>query len=201
MFSDKKKKRSNLHVDTLIGEGTRLNGDVVFTGGLHVEGRIAGNVVSEEGQRNSLLVISQQGEILGDVQAPNVVISGTVQGSIWVAGCVELMTTAKVTGNIYYNRIEMAMGAEINGQLVHMPEEEFDKPAPALARDNDMPPRLAIEGGAEQDDGATPRFAEESHTITIESSMVDKGERLYDALAESEDKSAASGAATTKLTV
>lgn len=112
------KKSGTAKIDTLIGENTEIIGDVRFSGGLHVDGTIKGNVISSN-DPNAMLMLSEHGRIEGEVQVPNVVLNGAVAGDVHVAERIELATQAKVNGNVYYNLIEMAMGAEVNGNLVH----------------------------------------------------------------------------------
>ena len=97
-------------------------GDVKFAGGLHVDGTVKGNVVSDD-DPSSVLTLSETGTIEGDVRVPNVVLNGTVVGDVHAAQHIELAANARITGNVYYNLIEMAMGAEVNGNLVHATEE------------------------------------------------------------------------------
>jgi cytoskeletal protein CcmA (bactofilin family) len=108
-------------VDTLIGQHTELRGDVVYEGGLHVDGKIKGNVVAEN-ESSTILVLSEGGSIEGEVKVPYIVINGTVNGDLHAHESVELGAKARINGNVYYNKIEMAMGAEVNGSLVHIDE-------------------------------------------------------------------------------
>ncbi|MET0656673.1 MAG: polymer-forming cytoskeletal protein, partial [Steroidobacteraceae bacterium] len=103
-------------IDTLIGAGTRIEGDVHFAGGLHVDGHVRGNVQSSA-RADDTLSVSDSGVIEGSVAAPHVVLNGAVHGDIWATARVELGATARVSGNVYYGLIEMAIGAEINGKL------------------------------------------------------------------------------------
>lgn len=112
------KKSGTAKIDTLIGQNTEIIGDVRFKGGLHVDGIIRGNVIAGE-DTDAMLMVSEHGRIEGEVRVPNVVLNGSVTGDVYVAERIELATQAKVTGNVYYNLIEMAMGAEVNGNLVH----------------------------------------------------------------------------------
>lgn len=114
----KKPKVAGAKVDTIIGQQTRIEGDVHFTGGLHVDGVIKGNIVAEAGS-DSVLTVSEHGSIEGDVQVPTVILNGTVTGDVRSGDRIELSTKAEVKGNVYYNLIEMAMGAAVNGSLVH----------------------------------------------------------------------------------
>ena len=87
MFKPKQTKNAN--VGTLIGPKTRINGDVEFTGGLHCDGYINGNVKGDSNE-NTFLSVSQQGAIEGSVIAPNVILNGIVKGDIDATGRVEL---------------------------------------------------------------------------------------------------------------
>jgi len=118
----KKKSFTSARIDTLIGQGTEINGDLVFTGGLHVDGKITGNVVAEEGS-SSILILSEFGHIEGDVKVPNMVLNGKIVGDVFGSTRVELAPKSRINGSVYYNLIEMAIGAEVNGGLVHQPSD------------------------------------------------------------------------------
>ncbi len=124
MFNRNKSKTHR--IDTLVGPSTRIIGDVHFTGGFHVDGFVKGNV-DAPGDSGSTLSISDGGVVEGSVAVPNVVLSGTVKGDILAHVRLELGATARVEGNVYYGLIEMAIGAEINGKLVHEPPQESGK--------------------------------------------------------------------------
>lgn len=124
MFGQGKKvKAVSAKVDTIVGQQTQIEGDVRFSGGLHVDGRIRGNVIAEDGSA-SVLTISEHGRIEGDVQVPNVILNGSVQGDVRSDERIELAAKARVTGDVYYSLIEMAMGAEVNGSLVHRADSD-----------------------------------------------------------------------------
>lgn len=120
MFFGKNKNRNNAQIDTLIGGSTELRGDVYFKDGLHIDGVVKGNVVAEG--EHSMLTMSEQGRIEGEVRVRNIVLNGEVVGDVYASEHIELAPAARVTGNVYYNLIEMAMGAEVNGKLVHRAE-------------------------------------------------------------------------------
>ena len=117
----RKKGFSSARIDTLIGQGTVITGDLVFSGGLHVDGTIKGNVAAEEGS-TALLILSEFGKIEGEVTVPNMVLNGEIVGDVFGSTRVELAPKARVKGSVYYNLIEMAIGAEVNGGLVHQPQ-------------------------------------------------------------------------------
>ena len=118
----KRKRIKPSRIDSLIGQQTILHGDVRFNGGLHVDGTIRGNVTADDDSR-SVLTLSEQGTIEGEVRVPNIILNGSVLGDVHAVERVELASNARVTGNVYYSLIEMAMGAEVNGNLLHAVEE------------------------------------------------------------------------------
>ena len=112
------KKRKATRIDTLVGQHTEIQGDVRFAGGLHVDGTVKGNVIAENDGR-SMLSLSECGTIEGEVNVPYVVLNGVVIGDVHSSEHVELASKARITGNVYYNLIEMSIGSEVNGKLVH----------------------------------------------------------------------------------
>ena len=122
-------------LETLIGANSEINGDLIFTGGLVVEGRVRGNLICREGDQGAL-TLSKDGVIEGNVEVAHQVLDGTVVGDVVATEYVALKEHARITGNVRYNFLEMAVGAEVNGQLVHAGSE------PAR-------PRLAAEQSAE----------------------------------------------------
>lgn len=112
------RKRKVTRIDSLIGQQTEINGEIVFTGGLHIDGKIEGNITAEDNS-GAVLTVSEQGIITGDIRVPNIILNGTVRGNVYAEEHIELALNARVMGNVYYNLIEMAMGAEVNGSLVH----------------------------------------------------------------------------------
>jgi len=116
-----KKNSRHTVVETLIGSNSKVSGDLHFNGGCHIDGTVNGNV-SADPDTESALSISEIGSVDGGVTVPYVVLNGIVKGDVFASQRVELGSTARVIGNVYYNLIEMAIGAEINGKLVHQPE-------------------------------------------------------------------------------
>ena len=104
-------------IDTLIGSGSVLQGDLEFTGGLRVDGHIKGHVSAQDTSKGTL-VLSETGVVEGDINVPHVVVNGTVSGNIVSSGHVELQANAKITGDIHYKAVEMELGAVLNGSLV-----------------------------------------------------------------------------------
>ena len=110
-------EKNSARIDTLIGRSARIQGDVEFSGGLHIDGQVTGNVRVVPGGAASVFV-SEHGLIEGSVEAPHVVLNGTVNGDIIATERVVLGAKARVRGNVSYGVIEMALGAEITGRLI-----------------------------------------------------------------------------------
>ncbi len=105
-------------IDTLIGAGTTVTGDIVFSGGLRIDGEVRGNVRATDDQA-STLVVSEHARIEGEVVVSHVVINGTVIGPVVSKGLLELQAKARITGDVEYHSIEMHLGAVVQGRLVH----------------------------------------------------------------------------------
>jgi cytoskeletal protein CcmA (bactofilin family) len=129
----KKPKSASTKVDTIIGQQTRIEGNIHFSGGLHIDGLVKGGVIAEA-DSTSVLTVSEHGSIEGDVRVPTVILNGKVTGDVRSAERIELAAKARVDGDVYYNLIEMAMGAAVNGSLVH--NAETDSSVLAFEREN-----------------------------------------------------------------
>jgi len=116
--STKPSSRDGQAVDTLIGPQVTIRGDIAFSGGLYVEGRIVGSVTAVDGER-AVLMLAEQGSIEGEVHAPIVMIDGRLEGDVHATERVELAAKARVTGNVHYRVVEMHAGAQLTGRLVH----------------------------------------------------------------------------------
>ena len=117
MFSKNAPKTPN-RIDSLVGAGTKVEGNVAFSGGLRVDGEIRGNVMAI-GDQSSTLVISEYARIEGEITVSHLVVNGTVVGPLHSTGFLELQTKARVTGDVEYNTIEMHLGAVVQGRLIH----------------------------------------------------------------------------------
>jgi cytoskeletal protein CcmA (bactofilin family) len=116
----KRKSAKSAAINTLIGSNTTVQGDLQVSGGCHVDGRVVGNVTTAAGAQG-FLSVSEQGAIEGSVDVAHVLLNGLVSGDILARERVELGPKARVTGNVQYGIIEMTLGAEINGKLIHLP--------------------------------------------------------------------------------
>jgi cytoskeletal protein CcmA (bactofilin family) len=116
---DKKSSRNGTNtVETLIGPRVVIKGDIEFSGGLYVEGRIVGKIIAVEAN-TAVITVAEQGHVEGEVHSPIVIIAGALTGDVHASERIELAPTAKVQGNIYYKVVEMAAGATLTGRLIH----------------------------------------------------------------------------------
>lgn len=118
MFGQSNAKPGEFQCDTLISNKTTLVGDIHFSGGLHIDGRVKGNLIAEDGS-NAVVRISDQGRVEGEIRSPRAIVNGHIEGNLFVDQHIELAEKAKVDGDIHYTAIQMVMGAQVNGRLVH----------------------------------------------------------------------------------
>jgi cytoskeletal protein CcmA (bactofilin family) len=117
MFTKNPSKPQN-RIDSLIGVGTRIEGNVSFRGGLRIDGEVVGNVTAAADQA-STLVVSEQATINGEIRVSHLVVNGAVAGPILSSEFLELQPNARVTGDVQYNTLEVHLGAIVDGKLLH----------------------------------------------------------------------------------
>lgn len=118
MFFNRKNSKPQSRIDSLIGAGTRIEGNITFSGGLRIDGAVTGSVCAEKGQSGTL-VVSEQARVEGEINVAHVVINGTVTGPVCASESLELLPNAHVTGDVEYFQLEMQQGAVVEGRLVH----------------------------------------------------------------------------------
>jgi len=122
MFRSKQPNKPQSRIDSLIGVGTRIEGNITFTGGLRVDGEIIGNVTAVPDQP-STLVVSEQARIEGEIRVSHLVVNGAITGPVYTAEFLELQSRSRVMGDVHYNTLEMHLGAIVEGRLVHRSSE------------------------------------------------------------------------------
>jgi cytoskeletal protein CcmA (bactofilin family) len=120
MFNKTSKPQNR--IDSLIGATTRIEGNVIFTGGLRVDGMVRGNISSVAEQPGTLMV-SAEARIDGEVQAAHIVVNGSINGPVHAMETLELQAGSKVKGDVFYKSLEIHQGAVVEGRLVHHPAE------------------------------------------------------------------------------
>jgi cytoskeletal protein CcmA (bactofilin family) len=122
MFERKRSRPPQKRIDSLIGAGTTVRGDVKFSGGLRIDGTVDGKVSTIDNQPGTL-VISEQAKVVGEVHVSHVVINGSVKGPVIAKDYLELQANARVDGDVSYRTLEMHVGAIVQGKLGHAQPE------------------------------------------------------------------------------
>ena len=143
MWGNKDKIRSS-KIETLIGHDIEIRGDVKFNGGLHLDGKIIGNAIAENGS-NSVFIVSDKGCVEGDISVSYAIINGEVVGNVYASEKLELSGRARITGDVHYSLLEMASGAEVNGKMVHESEKKLLEHHVVDDNDNDNGHVQAVE--------------------------------------------------------
>lgn len=123
MFGKSNEKPYN-SIDTLVGVKTDLKGDISFSGGLRIDGKVKGNITAKADDAKSVLVLSEHAVVVGNITVPHMVVNGSIKGHVRASERIELQSKANITGDVTYKLLEMALGASINGSLIR---EEGDK--------------------------------------------------------------------------
>lgn len=114
------------NIDTLISSKVEIRGDVHFSGGVQIDGKVYGNVIASDNS-NAFIQITDLGFVQGDIRVPQVVVNGRVEGNVYSSKHLELAEKATIAGDVYYNMIEMVMGATVNGSMVHNVDQVGEK--------------------------------------------------------------------------
>lgn len=105
-------------INTIISQNTVVKGDLSFSDGLYLEGKVIGNIVGNK-ENNATLTISREGKVKGNIKTTNLILDGMIMGDVHASGTVQLAAKARIIGSVYYKLLEMEVGAEVNGPLIH----------------------------------------------------------------------------------
>jgi cytoskeletal protein CcmA (bactofilin family) len=106
-------------MDTLIGASTRIDGHLLFKGGLRIDGAVHGNVTADS-QLHSYLVLGGAASIEGEVRCDHIVVSGEIRGAVYSTELLEIQPNGRIIGDVFYNVLEVHGGARICGHLSHL---------------------------------------------------------------------------------
>jgi len=115
----RKSKSGTAAIDSLLGAGTRIQGDLQFVGGLHLEGAVAGSVKAH-GDGVSRLIVGEAAVVEGSCEAHVVELHGNVKGDVLARERVVMGQSASLESKLHYGTLEMAAGATIKGKLLKL---------------------------------------------------------------------------------
>ena len=111
------KNSKNDKIDTLIGNSAEIEGNIVFSGGLRIDGKVNGSVYGK--QDSSTLIISENASVNGEINVTSAYIDGSVVGSVFASDYLELKSKANIMGDVNYASMEIHLGAIISGNLIN----------------------------------------------------------------------------------
>jgi len=123
---------------TLISSETTIKGDITFTGQLDVEGTVEGSI--QAGSGDAVLRVVSGGRVSGEIKVAHATVNGKIEGDIHSSERLVLAEQAVVDGDVYYNLIEMAVGAKVNGGLRHSSNVADDLAAKREAKASESMP-------------------------------------------------------------
>ncbi|SFC34371.1 protein CcmA, bactofilin family [Marinospirillum celere] len=141
------------HFDTLISSKAEIVGDIHFSGGLHIDGRVYGNIIADD-ESKAVLRVSDKGVVEGEVSVPHVIVNGAIVGDVHSCEHIELAAKAAIKGNVFYNTIEMVMGAQVEGRMAHryksIKGSEKPKMPKQVTREKPIPSQALTAEGKDQ---------------------------------------------------
>ena len=114
-------------IDTLIGANAEVKGTLVFSGGLRIDGKVQGSIMAPA-EDNSTVILSERAQVEGDVQVPHITLQGRIKGNVHSSERIEVQRKAEIVGDVHYNTIQIAVGATVDGNLVHIEEKQVEEP-------------------------------------------------------------------------
>lgn len=106
---------------TRISKGATINGDLISSSDIRVDGVINGKVLSD-----GKIVVGEQAALSGSMFCTNLDFWGKMEGDIYVKDTLCIKSTATVNGNIHVHKLQVEMGAQINGTCKMISEQEYD---------------------------------------------------------------------------
>ena len=112
---------------TSIGENCTIDGDITFDKTIEIHGKITGTVKIAENCTTAMLIIKKNGIVEGVVYGDEVVIEGEVIGNVTGKKKITIKSSSFVSGNVYYDILDMNGGATVNGNLIRNKGKEPQK--------------------------------------------------------------------------
>ncbi|MGP1496703.1 MAG: bactofilin family protein [Treponema sp.] len=109
----------DISINTLIGNGSFVRGDLKVNGFIRIDGDIAGNL-----ETDGAVIISEKARILGNVTAKSIIVGGIIIGDITAKEGIKLLSSSAVIGNIMSRRVQMEDKVIFHGHCISIENEE-----------------------------------------------------------------------------
>jgi len=114
-----KKDASQGHIRAFLGEGTEFEGLLNFDGTVRVDGRFKGEVHTAD-----CLIIGETGFVEGEIKAGHFIVMGTFSGNVRAVNKVEILSTGRITGNVFSPALVVQEGGILEGTILMKGTEE-----------------------------------------------------------------------------
>lgn len=116
-------KVDDISINTIIGKGSSITGNLRINGFVRLDGDIDGNL-----ETDGNLIIGDNARIKGDVKAKSIIIGGIVVGNVIARDSVKLLSSAAVIGDVVSRKVQIEDTSMINGHCISIKDgEQFDK--------------------------------------------------------------------------
>jgi cytoskeletal protein CcmA (bactofilin family) len=126
---------------SVVDDRLTIHGDIETEGTVRVDGRVQGAV-----HRAGTLIVGAGGEVVGDVEAREVVVAGTIHGNVFARGRIEIEAGAAVNGQVQAATMALHEGGAVNG-LITIGLEAPTTTGPAGTRRLELAPSSPASSG------------------------------------------------------
>lgn len=105
-----------------ITEGTVINGEITSESDIRVDGTIKGTLFS-----SSRIVVGEKAVIEGKIVCSNLDFWGTLKGDVFIKDVLSLKNGSFVEGNLLTSKLQVEMGARIEGYCKTITDEQFEQ--------------------------------------------------------------------------
>lgn len=109
----------DISINTLVGAGTKVSGDLNIAGLVRIDGDIDGNL-----ETSGRVIIGEKARIHGNVTAKAAVIGGIVEGDVFAPEGIQLFSTSSVRGDVITKNITIAENAFVQGMCIAIKDTE-----------------------------------------------------------------------------
>ena len=114
---DRKKKIVIDSISSVLGESTSLNGKLVFSGTMRIDGRLKGEISARNDKgMNNTLIVGERARIDGDIHVDTVINSGQITGNVYASTRVAIHDPGQLIGDVQTNELTVEEGVIFNGR-------------------------------------------------------------------------------------